>query len=66
MLLAPALVLNANHPRVAAARERARTDPHLAASLLARSLLLRRGVLSKRRSEVLLSRTLDRLVGGKR
>jgi hypothetical protein len=55
----PPLVLNAGHPLVAAAREHA--DPVLAASHLARALLLHHGLLDVARSEEILARVLAHL-----
>jgi hypothetical protein len=58
------LVLSARHPLIKAARERARTDSDLAASLLARILLVRAEALTEGRSETICARTVSRLVGG--
>jgi len=67
LLRRPALVLSATHATVAAARERAVSDPTSAASCLARALLLRHACLDVDRSEALLEETLSRLgVGGQR
>lgn len=59
MLRRPPLVLNAGHALVAAARVHA--DPVLAASHLARALLLHHGLLDVARSEEILAQVLARL-----
>jgi hypothetical protein len=59
MLRRPPLVLAAGHPLVTAARRH--PDPGLAASLLARAVLLHYRLLDVSRSEELLGKALDRL-----
>ena len=49
-LLRPALVVSVDHPVAAAARERAGSSPELAANLLARAILIERGVLDPLRA----------------
>lgn len=58
LLRAPPLVLSQQHPLLEAAR---RGDPRLAASHLARGLLLQYGLLTVERSEAILAATLTRL-----
>jgi hypothetical protein len=58
LLLRPALVVNVDHPVTVAARARARTSPELAAGLLARAILIERGVLDEDRDAALTERTL--------
>jgi hypothetical protein len=54
-------VLSVGHPIVEAARRRAATDPVLAASHLARVVLLHYRLLDVDRSAELLTQVLDRL-----
>lgn len=58
LLRSPALLLSIEHPLVAAAR---RGDPRIAASHLARAVLLHHRQLSEQRSSAILAWTLDRL-----
>jgi Histidine kinase-, DNA gyrase B-, and HSP90-like ATPase len=58
LLRSPPLLLSAEHPLVAAAR---RGDPRMAASHLARAILLQYRQLSEERSSAILAWTLDRI-----
>ncbi len=60
------LVLNARAPHVELARKRASSDAATAATLLARTILLEREVLDDRRSERMVERGLERLLGTNR
>ncbi|HUQ07227.1 MAG TPA: ATP-binding protein [Kofleriaceae bacterium] len=61
LLWRPALLLNTAAPLVVAARKRAEEDPALAASHLARALLLKHRALDAEASTTLLQATLSRL-----
>jgi hypothetical protein len=61
LLWRPALLLNTAAPLVAAARTRAEEEPALAASMLARALLLKHGALERDTSQTLLEATLARM-----
>ncbi len=56
LLLRPGIVLSAAHPIVVRARERAQTAPALAATLLARAILVARGALDPTRDAALTER----------
>lgn len=63
-LARPPLVLRADHPIVERARGRAADAPALAATLLARAILVARGALTPSRDTELTERALGALVGG--
>ena len=66
LLRRPALILNANSSRVEAARQKAETEPYIAAEGLARLVLLERDKLDATRSEQMLADGLGEILGAPR
>lgn len=63
-LMRPALLLNAAHSAVIAARKRAKSDADLAAALLARAILAQHKALDPAVDEALTVHALDRVLSG--
>jgi len=65
LLARPPLILNSRDPLVAAARVAMDVEPELAATFLARGVLLSTGRLDKKRDEALTRSALERLLGSR-